>query len=37
MVGALALEPPEQPAVPSANTRETITARVVTFDIDSLR
>src|SRR6266536_5979343 len=34
MVGALAVpEPPEQQAVPSANTRETITARVVTFDI----
>src|SRR5438093_12891921 len=33
MVGAFALEPPEQPAVPSATNRETITAQVVTFDI----
>src|SRR6266571_2554926 len=33
MVGAFALEPPEQPAVPNAKTRETVTAQVATFDI----
>src|SRR5437867_93486 len=33
MEALAALEPPEQPAVPSAKTRETVTAHVVTFDI----
>src|SRR5712692_5112222 len=33
MVGALAAEPPEQPAVASAKTRQTVTAQIETFDI----